>query len=922
MADVDVVLRTDTSEAKRSLDAFTKSASANIEKLEVSFSGLKTVVAGTFAFLAARGVVGFLENAIHQAQEGQDAINELNSSLIASGQFTEEASKNFQDFAEQIQKTTRFSDEQVLSTGALIQTLGQLSAKELPKATKAALDLSIATGKSLTVAAQAVARAAEGSTTALSKFGIQFRKGKTDAETFANALAAVNARVGGRAEADVRTFSGAIARLSNQFADAVKKIGTFIIESSAMADAVNTASSAVDNLSGFVVTGIKYLSEHAAVIKSVARQIAILAASLAVVAAVNALTAAVGSLSVAFGILRGFIQKATVELAIYRAGSQSLSATLKALGVTATITKAALTFGASLLLDVAINQILTLKDEFGSLGNAATAAGIKIQIAFLTAFSKIDTFVNDVLSRTKTGVIINSLFPKIGQTFTKSAAEATAQVSDLQKQLNNLRVNPEAERGVAGLKNDLFESRRGVEDLEKAFDDLAKSLKNTGKTQIDILVQEREERLKLINETVKKIPSLEREAQQLRRNVILDFEEKIAKEATAIQQRALEARKKQTEEIRSQLEAIGGFLSPLKSLATGADRAKVTNDAAINAEQKLRDERIDAIKKASEAQEKAIKAAAKAGSITDEERDARLETIQIARDAEIKSITDASEVRQSKLKEEADAREAQLAKEQKLREAGNQLVAKGLGAIAEKFIPGLGSIVSEVLGILSQGPEAVREAFKGLVSGIQLALQGIADSIEPFILGVAEAAPALVNKLVELAPLIIAKLVELAPQIIAEQVKRAPEIIRAQLQALLEGFTSIVNGVVKATLDVLLFIPRLVISALQSIPVVGELFKGVQLAKGGEVPQGFPNDSFAASLSSGETVVPRGTTDQLKSFLDRQQNDGVTRDDIRSLKQSIDSGSEKNLQVNLKIGEKEIAAVLLQINRQGFRTAI
>ncbi len=43
---------------------------------------------------------------------------------------------------------------------------------------------------------------------------------------------------------------------------------------------------------------------------------------------------------------------------------------------------------------------------------------------------------------------------------------------------------------------------------------------------------------------------------------------------------------------------------------------------------------------------------------------------------------------------------------------------------------------------------------------------------------------------------------------------------------------------------------------------------GVPLQKGGEVPAGFPNDSFSARLTSGETVVPRGTTDDLKRFLD------------------------------------------------------
>lgn len=84
-----------------------------------------------------------------------------------------------------------------------------------------------------------------------------------------------------------------------------------------------------------------------------------------------------------------------------------------------------------------------------------------------------------------------------------------------------------------------------------------------------------------------------------------------------------------------------------------------------------------------------------------------------------------------------------------------------------------------------------------------------------------------------------------------------------------------------------------------SIPIIGGLF-----AKGGLVPEGFPNDSFPARLTSGEQVIDRTDNERLSRFLDQQER-----------------GTERNLTVNLIIGEDQLAKVMLNLNRRGFRTA-
>lgn len=72
------------------------------------------------------------------------------------------------------------------------------------------------------------------------------------------------------------------------------------------------------------------------------------------------------------------------------------------------------------------------------------------------------------------------------------------------------------------------------------------------------------------------------------------------------------------------------------------------------------------------------------------------------------------------------------------------------------------------------------------------------------------------------------------------------------------------------------------------------------LQSGGRVPEGFPDDSFRAGLTSGEEVIDTSTSEQLRDFLNEQQ-------------------AGRDVNIVLQIGEKQLADVLLNINRQGFR---
>jgi len=89
---------------------------------------------------------------------------------------------------------------------------------------------------------------------------------------------------------------------------------------------------------------------------------------------------------------------------------------------------------------------------------------------------------------------------------------------------------------------------------------------------------------------------------------------------------------------------------------------------------------------------------------------------------------------------------------------------------------------------------------------------------------------------------------------------------------------------------------------------------------GGIVPPGFQNDTFGAALTSGELVTPPRTTKNLFNLIDGL-SDVINRQ--KNAERAAGTGGEasQNLTVNLRVGERELADVLLNLNRQGFRVS-
>jgi len=97
-----------------------------------------------------------------------------------------------------------------------------------------------------------------------------------------------------------------------------------------------------------------------------------------------------------------------------------------------------------------------------------------------------------------------------------------------------------------------------------------------------------------------------------------------------------------------------------------------------------------------------------------------------------------------------------------------ELTKKLSGALADALIPGLGPVVSEIVGVLQQGPEAVKKFVNEFV-----------DSLPQLVKNIAESIPVLVESLIRAAPKLVKSLVDAIPDIVHAFAAGAPEIAKA-----------------------------------------------------------------------------------------------------------------------------------------------
>lgn len=112
------------------------------------------------------------------------------------------------------------------------------------------------------------------------------------------------------------------------------------------------------------------------------------------------------------------------------------------------------------------------------------------------------------------------------------------------------------------------------------------------------------------------------------------------------------------------------------------------------------------------------------------------------------------------------------------------------------------------------------------------------------------------------------------------------------------------------------------------VGAVKSIGKKIGFQEGGIVPNipGVPStgDNVIAGLNPGELVIPRSDVSNFRNFLDEQRNQ--SDNEAAAFQAILDQlrareNQDTNLALTLQIGESQLAEVLLNLNRQGFRVA-
>lgn len=220
----------DAKKAVEGLEQTTKKANSNmVEGAKRSSRAIVDLAAAInvakAAWGAARAAVAWLAESVDMANKNARAVNMLSAAYQNVGYTASGAVEQAKRFATEMQNLTGIADEAFLDAQRLLANYGVVGTKA-QEAIRAAYALSVAQGMDFESALMQIAKAAVGSTAALSRYGIVLGDGVKEGEKFDAVLQQINERFGASAQA---TMGDAITRtnaLKQQWGDFREEIGS------------------------------------------------------------------------------------------------------------------------------------------------------------------------------------------------------------------------------------------------------------------------------------------------------------------------------------------------------------------------------------------------------------------------------------------------------------------------------------------------------------------------------------------------------------------------------------------------------------------------------------------------------------------------------------------------------------------------
>ena len=189
----------------------------------------KMMSLGSGAVVGAIALGAGLASLAKDASEAETQQLKLTNSIKNSDNVYAGNGKALKDQASALMKVTAADDDAIVSAQALMVQFGK-SEDEVLSLTPLVVDLARKLGVDLDTAAKAVSKSSEGSFGALKKMGVLVTDLGGGATATESTIAALNATVGGFAEAEGATYAGQLEIMSNKFGELRESLGAGVLD--------------------------------------------------------------------------------------------------------------------------------------------------------------------------------------------------------------------------------------------------------------------------------------------------------------------------------------------------------------------------------------------------------------------------------------------------------------------------------------------------------------------------------------------------------------------------------------------------------------------------------------------------------------------------------------------------------------------
>ena len=190
----------------------------------------------------------FLKESIKASQEQENALNKLAQSLRATSSFTDQALEDFDQFSDELERTSLFAGDVVLSQVAVAKSFGATNdqAKQL---VQAAANLAAIFGGTLEQNVEKLSKTLNGLVSKDLKASIpELRSLSQQAIESGEAIRLVNERFGGAASSQLNTYSGQLNQLEDAYGKIQEEIGNFITQSDIVNSLLSFSTSVIQEI--------------------------------------------------------------------------------------------------------------------------------------------------------------------------------------------------------------------------------------------------------------------------------------------------------------------------------------------------------------------------------------------------------------------------------------------------------------------------------------------------------------------------------------------------------------------------------------------------------------------------------------------------------------------------------------------------